>query len=87
MRQADGRVRGVHVLSLPSPRIAFGELPLSRKGRGICDLLAPLPVAALRLPPGPTRTLELLGLKTIGAARRRAAAEPGAAVSRGGQSA
>lgn len=28
--------------------------------------LAPLPVAALRLGPGPTRTLELLGLKTIG---------------------
>jgi len=32
----------------------------------LADLLAPLPVAALRLPPGPTRTLELLGLKTIG---------------------
>jgi protein ImuB len=29
-------------------------------------LLAPLPVAALRLGAGPTRTLELLGLKTIG---------------------
>ena len=29
-------------------------------------LLAPLPIAALRLGAGPTRTLELLGLKTIG---------------------
>jgi protein ImuB len=34
--------------------------------RDLSDLLAPLPVAALRLPPGPTRTLELLGLKTVG---------------------
>jgi protein ImuB len=42
-----------------SPSSFFGERDLS-------DLLAPLPVAALRLPPGPTRTLELLGLKTIG---------------------
>ncbi|HXG98821.1 MAG TPA: DNA polymerase Y family protein [Sphingomicrobium sp.] len=32
----------------------------------LVDVLAPLPVAALRLPPGPTRTLERLGLKTIG---------------------
>jgi len=30
------------------------------------ERLDALPVAALRLPPGPTRTLELLGLKTIG---------------------
>ena len=35
-------------------------------GRALADALAPLPVAALRLPPGPTRTLERLGLKTIG---------------------
>jgi protein ImuB len=38
-----------------------------RDGEGsLADRLAPLPVAALRLGPGPTRTLELLGLKTIG---------------------
>ena len=36
-------------------------------GKALADRLAPLPVAALRLGPGPTRTLELLGLKTIGA--------------------
>ena len=60
---------------------------LPRERAELSDLLAPLPVAALRLPPGPTRTLELLGLKTIGAARRGAAAEPGAALSRGRQSA
>ena len=40
--------------------------PLLHGERELSDLLAPLPVAALRLPPGPTRTLELLGLKTIG---------------------
>ena len=40
--------------------------PVSARGAELSDLLAPLPVAALRLPPGPTRTLELLGLKTIG---------------------
>jgi protein ImuB len=34
--------------------------------RPLTERLAPLPVAALRLGPGPTRTLELLGLKTIG---------------------
>ncbi len=40
--------------------------PSPARGEGLEELLAPLPVAALRLPPGPTRTLELLGLKTIG---------------------
>ena len=40
--------------------------PPSLRETELSDLLAPLPVAALRLPPGPTRTLELLGLKTIG---------------------
>ena len=40
--------------------------PVSPRGAELSNLLAPLPVAALRLPPGPTRTLELLGLKTIG---------------------
>ena len=44
------------------PAAAFS----SPAGKALSDLLAPLPVAALRLPPGPTRTLELLGLKTIG---------------------
>ena len=51
----------------PLTPLAFGESPLSRKGRGAVTLLAPLPVAALRLPPGPTQVLERLGLKTIGA--------------------
>ena len=35
--------------------------------RGAWHRLAPLPVAALRLPPEPTQVLERLGLKTIGA--------------------
>ena len=48
----------------PSP---FPLPPREREKEDLADLLAPLPVAALRLPPGPTRTLELLGLKTIGA--------------------
>ena len=34
-------------------------------GRDVAAALAPLPVAALRLPPPATRTLERLGLKTI----------------------
>ena len=37
-----------------------------RKSDGL-EALVPLPVAALRLPPGVVRTLERLGLKTIGA--------------------
>ncbi len=45
-----------------SPSPARGEGLVKE---GLADLLAPLPVAALRLRPGPTRTLELLGLKTI----------------------
>lgn len=42
----------------------FGGQPLP--GKALADRIAPLPVAALRLGPGPTRTLELLGLKSIG---------------------
>ncbi|MBA3729944.1 MAG: DNA polymerase Y family protein [Sphingomonas sp.] len=44
----------------------YSPSPVPHAERDLADLLAPLPVAALRLPPGPTRTLELLGLKTIG---------------------
>ncbi len=70
LRGGEGRVRG-HDLSekvgSPSPRSASLSRPLRPGEReSLADLLAPLPVAALRLPPGPTRTLELLGLKTIG---------------------
>ena len=46
-------------------RLSSPDRP-SPGGTELSDLLAPLPIAALRLPPGPTRTLELLGLKTIG---------------------
>ncbi len=45
----------------------YASSPSPARGEGLIDRLAPLPVAALRLPPGPTRTLERLGLKTIGA--------------------
>jgi protein ImuB len=41
--------------------------PLPAGERELVALLSPLPVAALRLPPGPTQLLERLGLKTIGA--------------------
>ena len=41
--------------------------PSPLAGEGLESLLASLPVAALRLPPGPTHTLNRLGLKTIGA--------------------
>ncbi len=43
----------------------YGPSPLA--GEELVNLLAPLPVAALRLSPAATRTLERLGLKTIGA--------------------
>ena len=49
--------------SSPSP--LAGERGTKNR-EGLSAMLAPLPVAALRLPPGPTRTLERLGLKTIG---------------------
>ena len=68
--QSAGRVRVTR--RSPSPSPACGAGPSFSQGerengeRDLSDLLAPLPVAALRLPPGPTRTLELLGLKTIG---------------------
>ena len=41
--------------------------PLSAGERDLVEQLAPLPVAALRLEPDTVRTLERLGLKTIGA--------------------
>jgi protein ImuB len=54
--------RGSLRLPVPSPQ------PLSRKGeRGLIDQLAPLHVSALRLDADTVRTLERLGLKTIGA--------------------
>ena len=55
-----------HVTTAPSPRSASLSRPLPQGEREL-DLLAPLPIAALRLPPGPTHTLNRLGLKTIGA--------------------
>jgi protein ImuB len=44
----------------------FNNQPCPARGDGLNTLLAPLPVAALRLPQHATRTLERLGLKTIG---------------------
>ena len=59
---------------------SLGRRPASDRSR-------PLPVAALRLPPEPTQTLERLGLKTIGALAGVPRRVAGAAVSRGRQSA
>jgi len=58
-------VRGIK----PNPqRRAPSPQPLSRKGeRGLFEQLAPLPVAALHLDADTNRTLERLGLKTVGA--------------------
>jgi protein ImuB len=54
--------RGGISLSASSPQ------PLSREGeRGLIAQLSPLSISALRLDPDTTRTLERLGLKTIGA--------------------
>ena len=70
--RSGGRERGGDSPSPRSPRIKSGaSRPLPQRGEGLerdlAVLLAPLPVAALRLPAGVTRTLERLGLKTIGA--------------------
>jgi protein ImuB len=51
----------------PSPRSASPSRPLPQGERDLADSLAALPVAALRVPPGPAQVLERLGLKTIGA--------------------
>ena len=52
----------------PSPWRRCASLSLSREGgRGLAEQLAPLHVSALRLDPDTVRTLERLGLKTIGA--------------------
>jgi protein ImuB len=51
----------------PLSPLAFAESPSPANGEGLAALLAPLPAAALRLPAETVRTLERLGLKTIGA--------------------
>ena len=62
------RGEGVRRSPPPHPPTALRRAPPSpSRGEGLEAILAPLPVAALRLGAGPTRTLELLGLKTIGA--------------------
>ena len=59
LRKGEGAARSVYA---PSPQ------PLSRKGeRGLLEQLASLHVSALRLDADTVRTLERLGLKTIGA--------------------
>jgi protein ImuB len=52
---------------MPSPRSASLSRPLPQGERGLAAALAPLHVSALRLEPDTVRTLERLGLKTIGA--------------------
>ena len=44
----------------------FALAPIPSRESDLSTRLAPLPIAALRLGPEPTRTLERLGLKTIG---------------------
>jgi protein ImuB len=51
----------------PSPRSASLSRPLPEEERGLVAQLSPLPAAALRLDEETVRTLERLGLKTIGA--------------------
>lgn len=51
---------------LPLPDAGEGDSARAERGEGLFDLLAPLPVAALRLDARSVRILERLGLKTIG---------------------
>jgi protein ImuB len=62
------RGEGANQLTPPLPGAAARRLSLPRgEGRDLMAQLAPLPVAALRLDADTVRTLERLGLKTIGA--------------------
>ena len=64
-----GAAWGLARFTVPSPShpaVPGGSLPLPQRGEGLNAALSTLPVAALRLPPGPTRILERLGFKTIG---------------------
>lgn len=61
--ERNGRVRGNNRQPAPSPGSPLAAHPLPRGER----VLALLPAAALRLEPDTVRTLERLGLKTIGA--------------------
>jgi len=58
---------GVRGLSVNGVSRTPSPCPLPGGKRGLLQQLAPLPVAALRLDPDIVRTLERLGLKTIGA--------------------
>lgn len=61
-----GLTARVAVAATPSAAWGLARYASHEKGDGL-EALAPLPVAALRLPPAVIRTLERLGLKTIGA--------------------
>ncbi|HKX91187.1 MAG TPA: DUF6504 family protein [Sphingomicrobium sp.] len=64
----EGLGRGGTESGHPSPRSRSGaSRPSPAEGERGLDQLAPLPVSALRLDPGTVRTLERLGLKTVGA--------------------
>jgi protein ImuB len=63
--EGEGARRFVHA---PSPRSRSARVdPLPQGERGLAAQLAPLPASALRLDTDTVRTLERLGLKTIGA--------------------
>ena len=61
--EGEGTARFVHA---PSPA-SLRSAPSPARGEGLLEQLAPLHVSALRLEPDAVRTLERLGLKTIGA--------------------
>jgi protein ImuB len=62
--EGEGATRFVHA---PSPRSASLSPPLPQGEGDLAEQLSPLHVAALRFDPDTVRTLERLGLKTIGA--------------------
>jgi len=62
--EGEGAARFVHA---PLPRSAAAESPSPARGEGLLAQLTLLHVSALRLDPDTVRTLERLGLKTIGA--------------------
>ena len=68
-QRGEGRERGLDIsgkVSLPSPRSASLSRPLPAGERDLMAVLAPLPVAALRIDARAVRILDRLGLKTIG---------------------
>ncbi|HET7605839.1 MAG TPA: DNA polymerase Y family protein [Sphingomicrobium sp.] len=67
LRKGEGATLLVHAPSPADPGLRPGSAPSPARGEGLIAELSPLHIAALRLDADTVRTLERLGLKTVGA--------------------